>query len=454
MKYFNAVTGRIEDDGKDLPEMNTINIPGGRLAHPDGSKDINIPVYADLLKRERLNSKQLELDMLQNPEKYPDLAQLDFSSIPTSKGIRPVTSEKSNSQIPEQMQPMKLDEAPLKQDISRKPSDEPVPQGVNPVVVEASKKKYGLSDELSDQAIKDAQQSASEQRKMASLAQAASTIGDAIAGTKSDQSFYDKMRRLADQGLNDILTRRKGMSEEAALDKASREAALSDPNSNASSSFRKIIEARFPDVVKAYGDAWGSVTAADQENIFKPLQLKEQIEARKQAAQLAYDLKKSEQTRKSAPSERLKSLSGTDKARYDNALMVLKGIDEMGQALDKDQNTFSMVGDNDYTAAARRATEAYGRMQSGGAINKDEEERFEKTLPGKMDSKEMQRKKLLTQRDEMISRLKTLGFTPEEAGYKPQDFNYGSSKTKDSKPKQITQNGHTYILNEATGEYE
>jgi hypothetical protein len=128
-----------------------------------------------------------------------------------------------------------------------------------------------------------------------------------------------------------------------------------------------------------------------------------------------------------SPEERLKAMSGTDKARYDNALMVAKAIDEMGTALDNGQNTYSMVGDNDYTAAERRAAEAFGRMQSGGAINKDEENRFLKMLPRSSDSKEMQRKKLIGQRSEMVSRLKTLGFTPEEAGYKAAEFNYGKT---------------------------
>ena len=54
----------------------------------------------------------------------------------------------------------------------------------------------------------------------------------------------------------------------------------------------------------------------------------------------------------------------------------------------------------------------------------------------------------------MISRLRTLGFSPEDANYKPQEFNYGKSKTKSSKPQTVVQNGHTYTLNPETGEYE
>lgn len=187
-------------------------------------------------------------------------------------------------------------------------------------------------------------------------------------------------------------------------------------------------------------------------------------EKRLKAIGHGYDMDKLsfEQRKKNDPRERLKGLAAGDKARYDNALMVLKGIDDMGSALDKGDDTFSMVGDNNYTQARTRAGEAFGRMQSGGAINKDEDIRFQGMLPGLKDTKEMQRKKLLDQRNEMISRLKTLGFTPEEAGYTPKQFKYGatqdelpnSANANGNKPKTVIQNGHTYTLNEQTGEYE
>ena len=119
------------------------------------------------------------------------------------------------------------------------------------------------------------------------------------------------------------------------------------------------------------------------------------------------------------------NLSTTDKQRYDNVLMAIRGLDAMAKALDDKQNTFSLIGDNDYTAGERDATEAYGRMQSGGAINKEEHKNFLSTLPSVKDSKDIQRKKLIKQRNEMISRLNTLGFTPEDAKIEPLDLKYG-----------------------------
>lgn len=137
-------------------------------------------------------------------------------------------------------------------------------------------------------------------------------------------------------------------------------------------------------------------------------------------------------------------LSGTDKARFDNALMVLKNIDKMGGALDQGENTFSLVGDTPYTAAERMAAEAYGRMQSGGAISEDEEKRFMAMLPKATDSAEMQRKKLLDQKEEMISRLKTLGFTPEQAGYQPKQFDYGKKEVRRQRNKDTGEIKVTY----------
>lgn len=53
-----------------------------------------------------------------------------------------------------------------------------------------------------------------------------------------------------------------------------------------------------------------------------------------------------------------------------------------------------MIGDNDFTSAMRDAAEQYGRMQSGGAISKPEEDRFIKAVWKMGDSKEETLKKI------------------------------------------------------------
>jgi hypothetical protein len=298
-------------------------------------------------------------------------------------------------------------------------------------------------------------------------------VGTAIDGLNQDMGYVptahellfggksikqDKRPTIASQfkGMDDPATRQaklfqayKGAKEVEGFKKQdAEEAQMKDPNSQRSKAFKAFAQKRGIEI----GD---DASAYDVMQIMDPKKITEsEADTQRQRAinqesnsfkakesqldrQSAYQLKNMEEQQKLAlkksPEEKLRSLSGTDKARYDNVLMVLKGLDDMGAALDAGKNTFMPIGDNDYTAAERRATEGYGRMQSGGAINTGEEKKFGATLPGMRDVKEMQRKKILDQRGEMLSRLKTLGFTPEEANYQPKEFKYG--KTEATEPQ-------------------
>ena len=102
-------------------------------------------------------------------------------------------------------------------------------------------------------------------------------------------------------------------------------------------------------------------------------------------------------------------LGAEEKKRLDNVRESLQAIDGMFVALQQGQNTFSMVGDNDFTFNRNLFVEALGRMQSGGAITKDELETFRNLVPTAFDSEKMQQKKLRDMRVKMINRLKTLG---------------------------------------------
>lgn len=102
--------------------------------------------------------------------------------------------------------------------------------------------------------------------------------------------------------------------------------------------------------------------------------------------------------------------SAEEKKRFDGIVMGYKAVDDMTNALAEGANTFSVVGDNDFTFARTRWEEAIGRLQSGGAINNDEAARFRKLAPTWTDSPEMQAKKLNTIKSEMISRAGTMGF--------------------------------------------
>lgn len=109
-----------------------------------------------------------------------------------------------------------------------------------------------------------------------------------------------------------------------------------------------------------------------------------------------------------------KSLNAEERKRLDSASMGLAAVKGMGTALGSGSNTFSLIGDNPYTVARTKFEEALGRMQSGGAINKDEEARFRSMAPTVMDSPEIQKQKLEELYVEMALRVKSLGQDPDE----------------------------------------
>lgn len=112
-----------------------------------------------------------------------------------------------------------------------------------------------------------------------------------------------------------------------------------------------------------------------------------------------------------------KPLSTEQQSRYDSAAMGLKALKDMGSALTSGDNTFTLpgMGDNNYTKSQAIFEEALGRMQSGGAIGKEEVDRFRQMAPTKWDSAEMQQLKLKDLEAEMGARIKSMGRDPEEA---------------------------------------
>lgn len=109
-----------------------------------------------------------------------------------------------------------------------------------------------------------------------------------------------------------------------------------------------------------------------------------------------------------------------DKARLDNVNMALKALDSLDEEFKKDASTgvfrtmgnAMTVGDTGYDFAVNRWNEAIGRMQSGGAITDEEADNFRRMIPSLRDSPEIRAQKMATMRDEMYSRLTTLGQPP------------------------------------------
>jgi hypothetical protein len=101
-----------------------------------------------------------------------------------------------------------------------------------------------------------------------------------------------------------------------------------------------------------------------------------------------------------------KRLGGEQQKRHDNIQMAVKAIKGMDAALASGENTFSLIGDNNFTMNRTAWEEAIGRMQSGGAIGEKEGDRFRDMMPGPLDSPEIQRSKLKKMLDEMNARGK------------------------------------------------
>lgn len=140
-----------------------------------------------------------------------------------------------------------------------------------------------------------------------------------------------------------------------------------------------------------------------------------------------YEAKQKEKT----PQGKVEKLSSAEKQRFDNVTMGLNALNDLETAY-KSQNRegsggplslagnadmmrIPFRGDTDYTAAADRWSEAIGRMQSGGAISKDEEKRFLRLVPSAFDSPQVAQQKIDNLKMELSSRLRNFGVSEDQA---------------------------------------
>ena len=100
-----------------------------------------------------------------------------------------------------------------------------------------------------------------------------------------------------------------------------------------------------------------------------------------------------------AKSKGTKKMSGEQMKRFGSARMAAQALSDIESALEGKSTILPEfmtmgTGDTDFTEAARRFAEGFGRMQSGAAITADEETRFKRLLPRIQDSPEMRAKKV------------------------------------------------------------
>lgn len=118
---------------------------------------------------------------------------------------------------------------------------------------------------------------------------------------------------------------------------------------------------------------------------------------------------KEEEKHPSTATGRIQKLNSADKQRLDLVSAGLAAQYGMEEALSNGDWTVKPGMDNKFKVNLRKASEMFGRLQSGGAINKDEEKRFEAMAPGPFDNDEMKQYKLNQMKDIFKDRLNTLG---------------------------------------------
>lgn len=114
----------------------------------------------------------------------------------------------------------------------------------------------------------------------------------------------------------------------------------------------------------------------------------------KLGAQEAFNKAQIEREKLISKSAQPKKQGAEVKKRIEDTKSALDAVVLMRQALEKGENTFSLVGENPYTLAQNKFIESYGRRQSGGAIGEEERKAFKGRTPISTDSREMQKKKL------------------------------------------------------------
>lgn len=89
-------------------------------------------------------------------------------------------------------------------------------------------------------------------------------------------------------------------------------------------------------------------------------------------------------------------------------------LEEMQAAMDAGENKFSIIGENPYTAAQKRFVEAFGRLQSGGAISEKEFELFKDLTPSSLDEEAIVKQKMESLRSDLAQRYENLTGEPSQ----------------------------------------
>lgn len=251
----------------------------------------------------------------------------------------------------------------------------------------------------------------------------------------SDQSMSFPWAQVA-AGVGATLAGRSPSESANAFDQMRQRSEDTDPMSRKSKVFRKMIESQFPDIANRYGDIWQDVTASDIDVIFKPLQLGENIEQRKEQAKLLSesgyarvgnelikleDLKRGREEQLALEREKIRSRERIEgkkiegqKAREANKTLrpsdaQIKEISEFDDTVNKTQSALDLLGDKKdwvgqvdaripdmfvgadqvaFRAAIGRMSDAYRKLITGAGASNLELQRLESRLPKSTDTYE------------------------------------------------------------------
>jgi len=230
----------------------------------------------DQQQSDTFNSMDAELEATQSARnsklrKYAEISGQEFS--PAKAGVPPAgLASMGDLRIAERREPQSTSDMVRAAISKSRPQAPQAPQA--PIVPP----RPAELDESSD--LRDAQKLASDSRYRANLGEAFDQIGNSIAGTKADPTFYRGMAAKADQPVKDLIANQV-FSKQGRVNK--READLMDANSAQSKTMQSTISRLYPG--KFSEGELASISAADSELIFKPLQLSEAIQARREAIQ-------------------------------------------------------------------------------------------------------------------------------------------------------------------------
>jgi hypothetical protein len=224
---------------------------------------------------------------------------------------------------------------------------------VNPLLV-----KY-LQDR---EDMKNAQSQSEKMRLNANLARMGALLASSAYGStrpveEAGLKSLDEQANIPVQNQQNIQAAgMKGIQEQQAMMAAQSTQDASNPDSSKSRAFRASIEKLAPGIAKAYGADWKNVAAEDSNLITKPIEMREQMDARKQAAHDALMYKQS---------------TGQDKAytQMRKDLETFRGNPAAQQAAVATQNVdkaLALTGSQPTSQNLNLLAEEMGKIAAGG----------------------------------------------------------------------------------------